>query len=58
MRIRWTPAAADLQNLSDYLKEHRPHYRPCVKCMLLSDLGEANGSWRERLDAAVAVSEP
>jgi len=28
MRIRWTPAAAaDLQNISDYLKEHHPHYR-------------------------------
>ena len=28
MRIRWTPAAAaDLQRISDYLKEHYPHYR-------------------------------
>jgi addiction module RelE/StbE family toxin len=28
MRIRWTPAAAaDLQNISDYLKQHHPHYR-------------------------------
>ena len=28
MRIRWTPAAAaDLQNLSDYLKDHHPHYQ-------------------------------
>ncbi len=28
MRIRWTPAAAaDLQNISDYLKDHHPHYR-------------------------------
>jgi plasmid stabilization system protein ParE len=28
MRILWTPAAAaDLQNLTDYLKEHHPHYR-------------------------------
>ena len=28
MRIRWTPAAAaDVQNISDYLKEHHPHYR-------------------------------
>jgi addiction module RelE/StbE family toxin len=28
MRIRWTPAAAaDLQNIGDYLKEHHPHYR-------------------------------
>ena len=28
MRIRWTPAAAaDLQGISDYLKEHHPHDR-------------------------------
>jgi toxin ParE1/3/4 len=28
MRIRWTPpAAADLQAISDYLKDHRPQYR-------------------------------
>ena len=28
MRIRWTPAAAaDLQHVSDYLKEHRPRFR-------------------------------
>jgi toxin ParE1/3/4 len=28
MRIRWTPAAAaDLQQINDYLKEHHPHYR-------------------------------
>lgn len=28
MRIRWTPAAAaDLQNISDYLKDQYPRYR-------------------------------
>jgi hypothetical protein len=28
MRIRWTPAAtADLQHISDYLKENHPRYR-------------------------------
>jgi toxin ParE1/3/4 len=28
MRIRWTPAAAaDLKNISNYLKEHHPHHR-------------------------------
>lgn len=28
MQIRWTPAAvADLQHISDYLKEHHPRYR-------------------------------
>ncbi len=26
MRLRWTPtAAADLQNIYDYLREHEPH---------------------------------
>jgi toxin ParE1/3/4 len=32
MRIRWTPsAAADLQSIYDYLKEHEPHLaRPTV----------------------------
>lgn len=28
MRIRWTPAAAaDLQHINDYLREHHPRYR-------------------------------
>ena len=28
MRIRWTPAAAaDLQGISDYVKERHPYYR-------------------------------
>jgi toxin ParE1/3/4 len=28
MHLRWTPAAvADLQHISDYLKEHHPRYR-------------------------------
>jgi len=28
MRIRWTPAAAaDLQHINGYLKDHHPHYR-------------------------------
>lgn len=28
MRVRWTPlAAADMQQISDYLKEHHPRYR-------------------------------
>jgi toxin ParE1/3/4 len=28
MRIRWTPAAAaDLQQINDYLSAHHPHYR-------------------------------
>ena len=28
MQLRWTPAAvADLEHISDYLKEHHPRYR-------------------------------
>ena len=28
MRIRWTPAAAaDLEHIGDYLKDHHPSYR-------------------------------
>jgi toxin ParE1/3/4 len=28
MHLRWTPAAAaDMQSISDYLREHRPQYR-------------------------------
>jgi plasmid stabilization system protein ParE len=28
MRIRWTPAAAaDLEHISNYLKDRYPHYR-------------------------------
>jgi len=28
MRIRWTPAAAaDLQQISDYLRDHHPNFR-------------------------------
>ncbi len=28
MRVRWTPlAAADVQRISDYLREHHPQYR-------------------------------
>ena len=35
MRIRWTPpAAADLQNISDYLREHHPQYRQPTKTTL------------------------
>jgi len=27
MRIRWTPDAANLQRISDYLRDHHPNYR-------------------------------
>jgi plasmid stabilization system protein ParE len=38
MRIRWTPAAAaDLQNISDYLKDHHSRYRePTLRKMYAS----------------------
>jgi addiction module RelE/StbE family toxin len=38
MRIRWTPAAArDLQQISDYLKDHHPQYRePTLRKMYAS----------------------
>ena len=37
MRIRWTPAAAaDLQQINDYLKEHHPHYREATLRKLYS----------------------
>jgi plasmid stabilization system protein ParE len=38
MRIRWTPAAAaDLQRISDYLKDHHPQYRePSLRRMYSS----------------------
>ncbi|MBK5292630.1 MAG: type II toxin-antitoxin system RelE/ParE family toxin [Acidobacteriia bacterium] len=41
MRIRWThAAAADLQNISDHLKDHHPQYRqPTIR-----KLYEATGS--------------
>ena len=40
MRIRWTPAAvADLQNISDYLKEHHPHYRQPTMRKLYETIG-------------------
>ena len=35
MHIRWTPpAAADMQSISDYLKEHQPEYRQPTMCKL------------------------
>lgn len=38
MRIRWTPAAAaDLQHISDYLKDHHPQYQePSLRRMYSS----------------------
>ncbi len=40
MRIRWTPAAAaDLQNISDYLKDHHPRYRDPTMRKLYATIG-------------------
>jgi plasmid stabilization system protein ParE len=41
MRIRWTTAAAeDLQHISDYLKEHHPHYRDATLRKLYDTIRE------------------
>jgi toxin ParE1/3/4 len=40
MGIRWTPAAAaDLQHISDYLKDHHPHYRQPTMRKLYETIG-------------------
>ena len=45
MHLRWTPAAvADLQHISDYLKEHHPRYRqPTVRKLYEAVLGLKSG---------------
>jgi len=41
MRVRWTPAAAaDLQSISDYLKEHHPRYRALTMRKLYGTIRE------------------
>jgi hypothetical protein len=52
MRIRWTPtAAADLQNIYDYLKEHESHLaQPTVIeiskiCPLIEEVSAAWTQW-------------
>jgi toxin ParE1/3/4 len=51
MRIRWTPAAAaDLQGISDYLKEHHPRYRDPTMRKLYGTIRELKQRpWRGRL---------
>jgi toxin ParE1/3/4 len=48
MRVRWTPAAAaDLQHISDYLKQHHPLYRqPTIR--KLYDLVQGLKDWPQR----------
>jgi plasmid stabilization system protein ParE len=51
MRIRWTPAAAaDLQSISEYLKEHHPSYRDPTMRKLSGAIRELKmtGSWPPR----------
>ena len=48
MRIRWTPAAAaDLQSISEYLKEHHPSYRDPTILKLYGVIRELK-QWPER----------
>jgi plasmid stabilization system protein ParE len=44
MRIRWTPAAAeDLPRISDYVKEHHPHYREATIRKVYAAVRSLNG---------------
>ena len=53
MRIRWTPAAAaDLQSISDYLKEHHPSYRDPTMRKLYGTIRELKEWPRARPTAA------
>jgi hypothetical protein len=48
MRIRWTPAAAaDLEYISDYLKDHQPSYRQPTMRKLYELMGELK-QWPHR----------
>ena len=56
MRIRWThAAAADLQHINDYLKEHHPQYRHETVRKLYADIGSLKSS--PFGDASVAKKE-
>jgi len=52
MRIRCTPLATeDLQDISDYLKEHQPHYRqPTMRKLYVKirALKETPAHWQVR----------
>jgi plasmid stabilization system protein ParE len=48
MRIRWTPAAAaDLQSINDYLREHHPGYRGATMRKLYGTIRDLS-RWPER----------
>jgi len=45
MRVRWTPAAvADLESISDYLKERHPQYRESTLRRLFTKIVALNGA--------------
>jgi len=50
VRIRWTrAAAADMENISDYLRERHPHYRELTMRKLYSTIGDLKWwPWRGR----------
>jgi toxin ParE1/3/4 len=48
MRIRWTPAAAaDLEHISNYLKDRHPHYRQPTMRKLYEAIGSLK-QWPHR----------
>jgi toxin ParE1/3/4 len=48
MHIRWTPSAAeDLQRISDYLKEHHPHYQQATIRKVYAAIQSLN-DWPQR----------
>ncbi len=62
MRLRWTPAAAaDLKQISDYLKKRYPHYRqPTMRKLYdgLQSLKEWPGRVKIRARGKVLASLP
>jgi toxin ParE1/3/4 len=59
MRIRWTPAAAaDLQAISDYLKEHFPQHRqPTMRKLYDAARGLKQWPFRGRLGSEEGTRE-
>lgn len=51
MRLRWTPAAAaDLEHISEYLKDRHPHYRqPTMRKLYQAICSLADSPQRGRL---------
>jgi plasmid stabilization system protein ParE len=48
MRIRWTPAAAaDLEQISEYLKQRHPHYREPTLRKLYDEIRDLK-KWPDR----------